>query len=98
MTNQIRTEIIGVTPRELKESIINDVRDELAALAKNLKLFDKQSEVYLTRKEVSKILKVSTVTLSDWDKKGITQPYRLGNLIRYKKSELEKAMVQINQN
>ncbi|MFD1292400.1 MerR family DNA-binding transcriptional regulator [Lutibacter holmesii] len=30
------------------------------------------------RKEVSKILKVSIVTLHNWDKLGVIQPYRIG--------------------
>ena len=39
--------------------------------------------------KVAEILKVSLVTLSDWNKKKILNPYRLGNLIRYKRSEIE---------
>ena len=51
---------------------------------------------YVTRKEAAKILKVSLVTISDWNKKRILNPYRLGNLIRYKRSELDKALININ--
>jgi hypothetical protein len=43
-------------------------------------------------------LKVSLVTIHDWNKKKILNPFRLGNLIRYKRSDLEKAFIRINNN
>jgi len=91
------TEIHGISPEELKESILTDVKKELVNLVEKLNLFNKPQEEFLTRKEAAKLLKISLVTITDWNKKGILNPYRLGNLIRYKKSELEEAMVQINQ-
>src|SRR5690606_13095355 len=88
------TQVFGITPSELKEDIINDVRAELNVIAQNLQPI-KPAE-YLTRQEVATILKVSLVTLTDWNKKGILKPYRLGNLIRYKRAELEEALISIN--
>jgi len=49
-----------------------------------------------TQARAAEILKVSLVTLSDWNKKKILNPYRLGNLIRYKRSEIEQALISIN--
>lgn len=97
MSQRIMTEIHGISPEELKESILTDVKKELVNLVEKLNLFNKPQEEFLTRKEAAKMLKISLVTITDWNKKGILNPYRLGNLIRYKKSELEEAMVQINQ-
>ncbi|WP_271393554.1 helix-turn-helix domain-containing protein [Aequorivita sinensis] len=88
------TQVFGITPSELKEDILKDVRAELNIIAQNFQPV--QPPEYLTRQEVAKILKVSLVTLSDWNKKGILKPYRLGNLIRYKTDELDKALVAIN--
>ncbi len=88
------TQLFGITPDELKESIINDVRTELQLITESLK--PTPTPTYLTRKETAKILKVSLVTLHDWNKKGILKPYRLGNLIRYKSNELEQALISIN--
>ncbi|MFD0835942.1 helix-turn-helix domain-containing protein [Mariniflexile aquimaris] len=88
------TQVFGITPTELKEDIINDVRAELNVIAQNFQPI-KPAE-YLTRQEVATILKVSLVTLTDWNKKGILKPYRLGNLIRYKQAELEEALISIN--
>jgi len=88
------TQVHGITPQQLKESILSDVRVELQNITQNFQ--PKKQPEYLTRKEVAKILKVSLVTLSDWNKKGVLKPYRLGNLIRYKSAELEKALIAIN--
>jgi excisionase family DNA binding protein len=92
-TNNI-TQVHGITPQQLKESILFDVRTELKEIVLNFQP-TKQPE-YLTRKEVAIILKVSLVTLSDWNKKGVLKPYRLGNLIRYKRVELDQALISIN--
>lgn len=94
MQNQKITQLIGISPEEFKESILNDVRAELKALAQNFQPITPPE--YLTRKEVSKILQVSLVTLSDWNKKGILKPYRLGNLIRYKRTEIDQSLININ--
>lgn len=90
------TQVFGVTPEELKETILTDVRAEIKALALNLQPVTVTE--YLTRQETAQILKVSLVTLSEWNKKGILNPFRLGNLIRYKRSEIEQALVSINNN
>ena len=88
------TQVFGVTPEEFKESILTDVRAEIKSLALNFQPITPQE--YLTRQETAVILKVSLVTLSDWNKKKILNPYRLGNLIRYKRSEIESALISIN--
>lgn len=87
------TQVFGVTPNELREDIINDVRAELKSIAQNFQPI--KPPVYLTRQEVAKILKVSLVTLTDWNKKGVLKPYRLGNLIRYKRDEIDQALIAI---
>lgn len=92
-TNKV-TQVFGITPSELKQDIINDVRAELKTIAQNFQPI--KPPEYLTRKEVADILKVSLVTLTDWNKKGILKPYRLGNLIRYKTNEIDQALIAIN--
>lgn len=88
------TQVFGITPQQLKESILSDLRLELKETL--LKFQPKKQTEYLTRKEVAKILKISLVTLSDWNKKGVLKPYRLGNLIRYKTTEIEESLIAIN--
>ena len=83
-------QVHNTTPQQLKESILTDVRVELQNITQNFQ--PKKQPEYLTRKEVAAILKVSLVTLSDWNKKGVLKPYRLGNLIRYKREEIDQAL------
>ena len=95
MSEQKITQLHNITPEELKQSIIDDIRMELKELSKKFKPVTPPE--YVTRKEAAKILKVSLVTIHDWNKKRILNPYRLGNLIRYKRSELDKALIKINE-
>ena len=94
MTETNITQLYGIKPQQLIDNILKDVKTELKEIVLNFQP-QKQPE-YLTRKEVAKILKVSLVTLSDWNKKGVLKPYRLGNLIRYKRVELDQALISIN--
>jgi hypothetical protein len=88
------TQVYGVDPLEYKESIMADVRAEFKTFAQYFQPIIPPE--YLTRQEVAVILKVSLVTISDWNKKKILNPYRLSNLIRYKRAEIEEALIQIN--
>jgi len=94
MQEQKITQVHNISPEELKQSIINDIRVELQEMSK--KFQPVRPPEYVTRKEAAKILKVSLVTIHDWNKKRILKPYRLGNLIRYKRTELDKALIDIN--
>lgn len=87
------TQIIGVSPEDFKKSIIEDVKEELSKIKLNKKKHSQ--EEYLTRKELAELFKVTLPTISDWSKKGILKPYRLGNLVRFKKSEVESTLKKI---
>lgn len=79
-----------------KNDIISGVISALKNNA-NLSLLTEQSDQLLTREETAKLLSVSLVTLWDWTKKDIIPAYRIGNKIRYKKSEVLKSLHQKNQ-
>lgn len=51
-----------------------------------------QGETYLTTKEAMEILKVSRVTLHRWRKERKIKGAKIGSLVRYKLSEIEKLM------
>ena len=75
------------------KEIIAEVLDE--KLRKISKPEIKQESGYLTRHEVSRLLKISLTTLNDWSKQGIVQSYRIGNRILYKISEIEQSISQV---
>lgn len=56
-----------------------------------------KAEEYLTAEELTKILKVSLVTIWSWDKKGILKPLRIGNQKRYRRSDIEKFLQDENE-
>ena len=83
----------NISPNELKEELIQELKEVIQELILNTK---KEKPVeYLTRQQVAKILKISLVTISDWNKKGILKPYRIGRLVRYKSNELQDALTRI---
>lgn len=68
----------------LEEALLStNHKKTLPSSNQNLKL--------LTRKETGKLLSVSMVTLSDWEKKKILIPIRIGTRVRYKLSDIENA-------
>ena len=47
-------------------------------------------EKFLTTEEVCDLLRITRVTLWTWEKKGVINPVRLGNLKRYRLTDIEK--------
>lgn len=77
-------QLIGITPEEFKDLIVGEVKEELRKLDSE----KSQVPVYLTRKEVSKLLRVSLVTLHDWNKRGLLVACRVGRGVRYRRSDV----------
>lgn len=50
---------------------------------------------FLSREEVSKMLKVSLPTLNEWSKRGIVQSYRIGNRVLYRLDEIIQSVKQV---
>ena len=53
-------------------------------------------DVLLTPEETANFLKVSKVTIWQWSKKGILSPRRIGNQVRYLRSEVLAANRPVN--
>jgi predicted site-specific integrase-resolvase len=68
----------------------------MALKEQNFQFQNSDEDQILTREEAAKMLTVSIVTLWSWDKKDILQTYRIGNKIRYKKSDLLNALTKKN--
>ncbi|MBN2742720.1 MAG: helix-turn-helix domain-containing protein [Marinilabiliaceae bacterium] len=85
-------ELIITTPDQLQTTIEQAINK---ALSRVPTIEPKADEEYLTADEVADKLKISLVTLWSWDRKGITSPVRIGNMKRYRKSELDKAFERI---
>lgn len=55
-----------------------------------------EEDQLLTREETAKLLSISLVSLWDWTRKDLIPAYRIGNKVRYKKSEVLKSLIQKN--
>lgn len=93
MTKQI-LQIENTNTTDFKNEILNGVSDVLKDFANNLQ--SKNNDLLLSREETAKMLSVSLVTLWDWTKKNIIPAYRIGNKVRYKKSEVLSALQKMN--
>lgn len=88
--------------KELLKSVIREVVQEIMEKTTEV---DSQKEnfstcvkpiedEFLTRNEVSQKLKVSLVTLNNWQKNEILIPFKIGKRILYKLDDVEKAMLR----
>lgn len=80
----------NINPEDFKNEILTGVQNKLNEFKAHLE--STKSPTYLTRKEVSKMLGVSLVTINEWSKKGIIQPMKIGSRIRFEKKSIEMVL------
>jgi excisionase family DNA binding protein len=85
--------IVAFPLDEIANAIVERVQTLYLA---NQKVCEVDIEEYLTRKQVKEILQISYPTLNTWTKKGILKAYRIGGTKRYKKSEVDRALIEVN--
>lgn len=85
------TLVENVIAEELLQAIRDIVREELEELKVNFQ--PKEPEEYLTRAEVSSLLKIDIGTVHNWSKSGKLTRYGIGNRVYYKRSDIEEAMI-----
>lgn len=88
-------QITQFTPNELKsllmegvQQVINQIREEFQP---------KTPTEYLTRKQVAKMLDINLTTLNNWTKKRILTSYAIQGRVYYKRDEVEKAIIKLEQ-
>lgn len=91
---QKTVQFIGVSPDEVNEPVLNEIRSGFERLIKEFQ--PKVPEEYLTRHEVRDLLRVDLSTVHNWTKRGKLKAYGLGNRVYYKRSEVEAAIQPLN--
>ena len=87
-------QFIGISPTELKEEIIKDLKIYLVPeLSKEFQ--PKQPTQYLSRNEVAAMLQIDLSTVHNWTKSGKIQSYGIGGRVYYKRQEVENAIVEL---
>lgn len=85
----------NATPEQITQAILNGVDEKLNQLRANFQ--PKEPTEYLTRNEVKELLKVDLSTIWNWTKKGKLKSYGIGNRVYYKRHEVEKTLIPLNQ-
>jgi predicted DNA-binding transcriptional regulator AlpA len=75
-------------PFESIEVKLSSIENFLQKLKPAEQLVTKEDERFLDAKQVADLYGVSTVSIWHWEKAGLLKSYRIGNLKRYKYSEL----------
>lgn len=85
------------TPNELALTLTNSLKEMFKEELQDFKKDFQPSEPkhFISRSEVAKLLGVSTVTIDSWTKKGRLIAYRIGNRIRYNRTEVEQSLTKI---
>jgi excisionase family DNA binding protein len=86
------TLIHDVTPEQI-HCLFEGLQKQIKDLKEGFE--PKQPTEYLTRNEVSKLLKCDLSTLHNWVKKGKLTPYGIGNRVYFKRTEIEAELVPL---
>lgn len=87
------TQLHSTTPEILVSEIIKEFKNELELLKTEFQ--PKIPTEFLTRIEVSKLLKIDLGTVHNWSRSGKLKRYGIGNRVYFKRSEIEQAMIQL---
>lgn len=90
--------ILSPIPVDQLSNIIHQaIQDGIQSIADRLPAAEQspQTPEYLTRQETAKRLSISLVTLNEWTKTGRIQGYRIGTRVRYKATDIDKALKAI---
>lgn len=88
------TQVHNTTTEQLKEDFAKILDERIANLKRDFT--PKEPDAYLTAKELEKELKISSVTVWSWNKKGILNPRKIANRVYYLRSEIEELMLNSN--
>jgi hypothetical protein len=89
-----QVQFIQVSPQELANLIQESVKQSLL-IPPTSSIESKQKEI-LTRIETANLFSISLVCLHDWIKKGIINPYKVGNKTYFKRSEVMEVLSSSN--
>ncbi|MGM1056050.1 MAG: helix-turn-helix domain-containing protein [Bacteroidota bacterium] len=81
-TENFKQELVS----ELRSSLLQELKKEFQP---------KEPTEYLTRLEVSKMLKCDISTVHNYGKSGKLKRWGIGNRVYYKRSEVERAIIQL---
>jgi len=85
-----------VNPQQLTETILKGVETQINDLKKNFT--PKEPDDFLTRMEVTKLLKISLTTVHEWSNQKILKAYKVGNRTYFSRKQIENTLFSSNSN
>ena len=89
-----KLQLIEIMPDELAELINKGIKVQFDELKKHFQ--PKEPTVYLTRIEVSELLRINPTTLWNWTNKGRLKSYGIGGRRYYKRKEIDEMMIELS--
>ena len=86
--------LLSPIPLDLLKSEISEIVKRELERHFSLQLPKEEVEL-ITRKEAAKMLSISLPTLNEWTKEGKVIGYRISSRVRYKRSEIQAAVIQV---
>ena len=90
MKTQATILLHNITPIELKEMIVADLKVEIEKI-----VLKSTKPEYYSVQDVSKLLKVSNLTIYNYIKKGILPASKVGRKIQIKRLDVEDALKEV---
>ena len=85
----------GTTKQELIQELKSELLTGFRAILQDHQKEALAAKEWLTTNEVSDLLKVSTVTIHEWSKKGRLKKHRIGRSVRYRADEVMSALRRV---
>ena len=89
-------QITQLSPDQFEEAIRKAVRSQLDSIKSEITPALPKEE-YLTRKQVADLFQIELSTLHNWCNKGKLKRYGIGNRVYFLRSEIETALVPLDQ-
>lgn len=86
-------QFLNVTPKDFLSELDKRIDQKLNTLKQEFQ--PKEPTEFLTRSEVSSLLKIDISSVANWTKSGKLQSYALGGRRYYKRTEVEAALVKV---
>lgn len=88
LAKDITLQVKGNDLLDFADKLVQDTAAEVEAKVKA----ENKPDVLLTRQQVADMLNVTVTTLWHWNNKGILPTIKIGNKVRYRRSDVEKAL------
>lgn len=86
-------QFVGITPDALADLIDTRLNERFKNVTEHLQ--PKEPTKYLTRNDVAEMLQIDISSVHNWTKKGILQAHQISGRVYYKRSEVENAIVKL---